>query len=201
MKLSQQQAAAILTLKEKWQILKILVESKNLELYPVLTAQQKALTQTGIELLRKYQVAAEKLLPNGIPKREELLKKQQFTKEAFLQLKRLYHSNCLKEIQKKATQPLSKKLFSSLLQQLPLQTPLVQVLIKKLQEKIPFMKTWGDFKNILCMLIAQYSLKKNLLQHYEQKKHWEYYQKAVTPLQQLQEDFKCFTQLLNHLTN
>lgn len=199
MKLSQQQAAAILTLKEQWQALKTLVEKEDWELHQLLTAQQKAITQTGIELLRKYLVAAENLLPNGIPKKGELIKKQQFIEEVLLQLQDLHQSECLKKIQQRATQQLSKQPLVVLLQQLPATTPFMQLFINKLQNKIPSMKTWEDFKVMLCILIAQYSLQKNLLHHYEQTEHWQYYQQTTAPIQQLQKDFEYLTQTLNTL--
>lgn len=197
MKLSQEQAAAILEVHQKWERFKLLVEEKNTDLQQVFTPSQKQLTKEGIVLLRKYKVAATNLLPNGIPKEVIFLCKKNFLEQVLAQMMDLHQCSALKKMEQQAHQKLRKPALNKVLNQLVVQTPIAQLFVQTLKSKVRPMKSMEDLKVILCILIAKYSLTKFLIHHYEEEEYGTYYQEEPNYLQLIKEDFEQLaTQLL-----
>ncbi|MGH1336519.1 MAG: hypothetical protein ACRBFS_10355 [Aureispira sp.] len=197
MKLSEQQAAAILDLYNKWQAFKVLIEEKDINLHYTFDNTQKAITQDGIELLRKYHVAAMNLLPNGIPEEGEEARKEQFIKHVIQQMMFLHQSNALVKMEQNASKKIRRQMLTNTLDHIATQTPIAQLFVHTLNKRTDQMKTIADLRTMVCILIAKYSLQKLLLKHYEQKDNRDYYQQEPHYQEQLQTDFKnLVTQLL-----
>ena len=190
MKLSEQQAAAILDLYNKWQAFKVLIEEKDINLHYTFDKTQKAITQDGIELLRKYHVAAMNLLPNGIPEKDEITRKEQFIELVIQQMMFLHQSTVLVEMEEKASNKIKRSVLINMLDHIDIQTPIAHLFVHTLRKRADQIQTIADLRTMVCILIAKYSLKKLLLKHYEQKDNWNYYQKKPDYEQQLQTDFE-----------